>query len=52
MIQVDIRGMDVIKAAMQGMSQQMPFIISSALNTAAFAVRTAEQARILSELAK
>ena len=46
MITVDIRGMDAIRAALQGVSSQLPFAIASAINSTAFSVMNAERAEI------
>lgn len=43
MITVDLRGLDAVRAALLGLERQLPFILSRAINTAAFAVRKAEQ---------
>lgn len=43
MIQLDVRGMDAVRAALAGVSEQMPYILKTAINSAAFAVRKVEQ---------
>lgn len=43
MITVDVRGLDAVRAALLGLERQLPFILSRAINTAAFAARKAEQ---------
>lgn len=43
MIAIDVRGIDAVRAALAGVSEQMPYILKTAVNSAAFAVRKAEQ---------
>lgn len=46
MINIDVRGMDAVRAALAGVADQMPYILKTAINSAAFAVRKAEQAEM------
>lgn len=46
MITLDVRGMANINSALSGMVRQMPFVLSTAINSTAFAVRGAEQAEM------
>ena len=43
MIAIDVRGIDAVRAALAGVTDQMPYILKTAINSAAFAVRKAEQ---------
>lgn len=46
MISVDVRGMARIEAALREVPKQMPYILMSAINSTAFAVRKVEQAEM------
>ena len=46
MIAIDVRGMTAVQAALSGIARQMPYILSTAINSTAFSVRTVEQARM------
>ncbi len=46
MITVDVRGMEALQAALRGLGGQMPYILKTAINSAAFSVRKAEQAEM------
>lgn len=48
MIEIDIRGMAAVNAALSGISRQLPFVMATAINTTAFKVKEALQAEMRS----
>jgi hypothetical protein len=43
MIQLDVRGIDAVRAALAGVSEQIPYILKTAINSAAFAAMRIER---------